>query len=253
MEDTKDKALGVTPQEEKEMHRVFELLCDYQQKTKIKEEMKDLLTHIDESRAIAGQIEKGSRLGNSIETAEKRLQELTTILNEVEGIAIKKISCSDVAEMYKFLKFKVSRKEIEEMIWEVDENLDEHVDWAEFRLMFNRNIMDRTGLEANRMFNLVQFLIYDTNGNGCVSVDETMNLLYARYGRTKMEMKLKELFGEDMHETGRQGGEISFSKFLKAVEVVQMGSFLSTTKGRIAASRGFGKTMKNKSSKNSGH
>ena len=30
-----------------------------------------------------------------------------------------------------------------------------------------------------------------------------------------MEVKLKELFGEDMHETGRQGGEITFSKFLK--------------------------------------
>ena len=30
-------------------------------------------------------------------------------------------------------------------------------------------------------FNLTQFLIYDTNHNGLVSVDETMNLLYARY------------------------------------------------------------------------
>lgn len=67
-----------------------------------------------------------------------------------------------------------------------------------------------------------------------------------------MESKLKELFGEDMHETGRQGGEITFSKFLKAVETVQMGSFLSTTKGRIAASRGFGKSLK-KSQTNKSH
>jgi len=128
------------------------------------------------------------------------------------------------------------------MIWEVDENSDQCIDWTEFRLMFNRNIMDKTGLEPSGMYNLAQFLIYDTNLNGFVSVDETMNLLYARYGRAKMESKLKELFGEDMHETGRQGGEITFSSYLKAVEKVQMNMFLNTTKGKIASSKlGFGK------------
>ena len=59
-----------------------------------------------------------------------------------------------------------------------------------------------------------------------------------------MESKLKELFGEDMHETGREGGEITFTKYLNAVERVQMNIFLSTTKGAIAASKGFGKKKK---------
>lgn len=56
-----------------------------------------------------------------------------------------------------------------------------------------------------------------------------------------MEIKLKELFGEDMHETGRQGGEISFEKYKASVERTQMNLFLSTTKGKIAASKGYGK------------
>lgn len=50
-----------------------------------------------------------------------------------------------------------------------------------------------------------------------------------------METKLKELFGDDMHETGRQGGEITFPKYLNAVEKVQMNTFWNTTKGKIAA------------------
>lgn len=57
-----------------------------------------------------------------------------------------------------------------------------------------------------------------------------------------METKLKELFGEDMQEFGREGGEINFTNYLKSVEKGQMNLFCSTNKGRIAMSKGFGKT-----------
>ena len=43
-----------------------------------------------------------------------------------------------------------------------------------------------------------------------------------RYGKAKMESKLKELFGHNMEETGREGGEIDFSKFLDSFERSQI-------------------------------
>lgn len=245
-EGTAEEIVPITAQEEKEMHRTFFLLCDYQQKTKIKEEMRDLNIFIQEKTEQINDHNNNKEKNNTIITeAQLRLEELTRELQEIENKMDKKITCNDVVEMFKFLKFKISRKEVEELIWEVDENLDECIDFAEFRLMFNRNIIDRTGLEPSRMFWLTQFLIYDSNMNGFVSVDETMNLLYARYGGNKLDSKLKDIFGPNMNETGRQGGEISYANFVKAVETTQMKTFLSTTKGRIAASKGFGKTSKN--------
>lgn len=235
--------MPVSSQEEKEIQRVFDHLCDYQKKYKINQELKDLNEWINANELRhQAQLNAGNtfHLKDPVDDATKqRMEDLKAELHELENNPDRKISCDDVYAVMKNLNQKVTKNDVEEMVWEVDEGLDGCLDINEFRLMFNRNIMDKTGLEPSRMFNLTQFLIYDTNYNGHVSVDETMNLLYARYGRSKMEQKLKELFGEDMHETGREGGEINFTKFLKAVEKVQMDTFLKTTKGKIAVSKGF--------------
>lgn len=37
-----------------------------------------------------------------------------------------------------------------------------------------------------------------------------------------MEIKLKELFGHNMQETGREGGEINFTQFIESFEKSQL-------------------------------
>lgn len=39
-----------------------------------------------------------------------------------------------------------------------------------------------------------------------------------------MEIKLKELFGHNMQETGREGGEINFTQFTDSFEKSQLNS-----------------------------
>jgi hypothetical protein len=56
-----------------------------------------------------------------------------------------------------------------------------------------------------------------------------------------MEEKLRELFGGNMQETGREGGDISFSEFTSTVEKVQLQTFWKTTKGRIISSTSAGR------------
>lgn len=231
----------ITSQEERELRRVFDLLCDYQKKINLKDQIRIIQANSYMAKISAQMDSRITANSKELEQQETAAQnEIDALLQQqvdLETNPDKKISVPDVHCMLKRLKVKMAKKDVQEMVWEVDDDLDQCLNWTEFRLMFTRNIMDNCGLEPSKMFNLTQFLIYDHNGNGRVSVDETMNMLYARYGRVKMETKLKELFGENMHETGREGGEISYQEFIRAVEKVQVQAFWGTTMGMIVASK----------------
>lgn len=67
-------------------------------------------------------------------------------LYELESNMFKSISINDICEMFKYLNKKVNKKDIEEIMWEVDEDLNGRCDWNEFKLMFTRNLADKSGI-----------------------------------------------------------------------------------------------------------
>ena len=75
--------------------------------------------------------------------------------------------------------------------------------------MFNRNLMDKTGLEPVNLFNVIQFMTYDKKLCGTITADDTMAILFARYGRAQLEPRMKQLFGK--------GDELTFVDYLERV------------------------------------
>jgi len=123
------------------------------------------------------------------------------------------------------LNYQMSKKEIDLMIWDVDENLDEKVNEYEFLLMYKRCITDETGLEPKALFNLVQFLMYDKREAWKITEEDTLELLYVRTkegtGEARLEElneEIKKIFGKDNDERRKQSGqekEITFAEFLE--------------------------------------
>ena len=60
------------------------------------------------------------------------------------------------------LKYKAKRNEIEDMIWEVDEDCDKAVSWDEFQLMFHRCRIDKVCLPHAR--DVIFDVPYSVNG-----------------------------------------------------------------------------------------
>ncbi len=160
------------------------MLCDYKRKLMLKDQIREIQANSYMAKIQASMDSRVTPNYKELESAEadglRHIEKLHQDYQDLEGNPEKRISCNDVYQMLKRLKVKIHKREVQEMIWEVDDDLDGCLDWSEFRLMFTRNVMDKCGLEPSKMFNLTQFLIYDHNNNGRVSVDETMNMLYAR-------------------------------------------------------------------------
>eukprot|EP00924_Labyrinthula_sp_SR-Ha-C_P015135 snap_masked-scaffold_9-processed-gene-9.29-mRNA-1 protein AED:0.14 eAED:0.14 QI:949/1/1/1/0.28/0.25/8/124/234 len=233
METNKD----IREEEYRELKRVFKRLCNYSVKVKIEQKLENCQDEEQvkklerDLRAIEYLQEKGNLGKKKFDLKEGKLSPVQGEVKELERKYRTKLSngikAIDLSAIMKTLGKFYSKADIEEIIWEVDENLDKEVDYKELKLCFERNTVDKTGLEPHRLYNLVQFMMYDKDGSGQVSLDETMKMLYARYGRDKMEDQMKILFGEDL-KTQDGDGELSFEEFLSVVEM-----------------RGKGRTLKN--------
>ena len=226
----KKQSKGKTAAETKELRRVFDYCANFLPKQEIYAKLNpfldrktDLVAFINNPDAIEvkdddGNIMDADSINEELEALNVKIEELQKRINAFDSNPTKKIHPEDLNEAMKVLGRKCTKKEIQDMIWEVDENLDGCVDWEEFKLMFHRNITDNTGLEPFQLFNVVQFMMYDKDNSGQVTIDETMHMLFARYGKKNLESQMKILFGENL-QTSDGDGELSFNEYLKAVSV----------------------------------
>ncbi|GMH97771.1 hypothetical protein TrVE_jg9535 [Triparma verrucosa] len=160
---------------------------------------------------------------NELKLLQEEISDLKLTEKKIRDDVHKKISIRDLDAALKSLGRVCTKKELEYMIWEVDENLDQCVDWEEFQLMFERNTTDQTGLEPFELFNIVQFMTYDEDFKGHITEDDTMSTLFARHGRENLELQMNKLFGDQLKSAGGEG-ILTLEQYLRAVSVRQVKS-----------------------------
>ena len=129
----------------------------------------------------------------------------------------KKFGWQEVYRILRELGCPQAKAEVKLMVWEVDEDLDGYVSREEFEIMYKRCVSDKTGLEPRKLFNLVQFMMYDKNHSGRITEEDTLELVYVRYGMEHLEKEIQALFGDV--EAPPEGLEksISFREYLDKI------------------------------------
>jgi len=168
-----------------------------------------------ENNHRGGTLENSEYLMPKENVQKGELECLKRVFDWMDTSNDRKISWQEISEVLVKLNHKTPRDKIELWIWEVDDDLDGMVGEDEFLTMYQRCISDTTGNEPRNLFNLVQFLMYDKEFTGRISVEQTLQILYVRHGRDKLDFEIQEIFGDPAAQKGPDGQElkISFTQF----------------------------------------
>ena len=92
----------------------------------------------------------------------------------------KKFSKKALRKVIRTLCHEFAKDELDNMIWEMDENLDGYISEKEFENMYKKCISDEKEEEGKKLFYLVQFLMYDKDEKHEITVEDTLEILCAR-------------------------------------------------------------------------
>lgn len=148
---------------------------------------------------------------------EKELENLRRVFECIDSKRDSKIDSAELMHQLLKLDYKPKKAELEDMIWEVDEDCDKCVSWDEFKLMFTRCRNDKTGLEPRKLFNVVEFMMHDKDASGKIDMDECMEILFRRFGKDQLEQRTNDFFKNDTDGDN----EISFCEFAKQMSQIR--------------------------------
>ncbi|MEW5299884.1 MAG: hypothetical protein WDW38_011607 [Sanguina aurantia] len=148
--------------------------------------------------------------------------ELERAFDTIDNKHDKKIDSEELNELFIRLGHKAKRGEVEDMLWEVDEDCDGCISWEEFQNLYTKCRDDKTGYEPRGLFNVVEFIMNDKEGSGFITLEEAMQITYLRYGRALLDTQLEEVFGTSDLNSGKILTITEFLSCLHANQVKQL-------------------------------
>ena len=194
--------IEIKSSEQVRLNAVFDQLCAYEEEPSSDEDSKEKLYKKKiEERANAKKMKQPK--STFVSQTMKKTQKKTTKKfkeddddqeqKEKEKAHKKKFSFKALRKTIRNLCDEYAKDEIEQMIWEVDENSDGYVSEKEFTDMYKKCIVDEKEEEAKKLFYLVQFLMYDKENKHYITVEDTLEILCAR-NQAQMDANIDAIF-----------------------------------------------------------
>ena len=194
--------IEIKSSEQVRLNAVFDQFCAYEEEPSSDEDSKEKLYKKKiEERANAKKMKqpKSTFVSQTMKKTQKKTAKKfkedddEQEQKEKEKAHKKKFSFKALRKTIRNLCDEYAKDEIEQMIWEVDENSDGYVSEKEFTDMYKKCIVDEKEEEAKKLFYLVQFLMYDKENKHYITVEDTLEILCAR-NQAQMDANIDAIF-----------------------------------------------------------
>ena len=111
-------------------------------------------------------------------------------------------------------------EDIDQMIWEVDEDMDGRVSKYEMEKMYKRCIVDTQELEPKKLFYFIMFLMFDKDNKRCITEEDTLELLRVRHRDDKeFNNAINEIFLPEGKKKAKGSDQetINFEEFVETM------------------------------------
>ena len=137
------------------------------------------------SSAGGGDDEEAASPTESPNERRKRFLTMSNLKRVFKALDLSDDNYIDADELYEAcrkLGGKLSREEINDVIWEVDDDRNGLLSWNDYLTIYRRSRDDELGFEPKRFYAIVEFLLMDRDCSGEISLDEAMTTIFERQG-----------------------------------------------------------------------
>ena len=198
------KAIDLKPIEQRRLDIIYEELSKLEQEASSdddsleKKYLKEIERNAEQKRmdqkAYKQSKSKGKKKKDNLEESE---QSEKSEVNKKQEIKIGKKALRKMLRLYISPKL-YGPEEIEDMIWEVDEDMDGRVSKYEMEKMYKRCIVDKQELEPKKLFYFIMFLMFDKENKRSINEEDTLELLRVRNRDDKaFNAAIDEIFNPD--------------------------------------------------------
>jgi hypothetical protein len=198
------KAIDLKPIEQRRLDIVYEELSKLEQEASSdddsleKKYLKEIERNAEQKRmdqkVYKQSKSKGKKKKDNLEESE---QSEKSEVNKKQEIKIGKKALRKMLRLYISPKL-YGPEEIEDMIWEVDEDMDGRVSKYEMEKMYKRCIVDKQELEPKKLFYFIMFLMFDKENKRSINEEDTLELLRVRNRDDKaFNAAIDEIFNPD--------------------------------------------------------
>jgi len=150
-------------------------------------------------------------------------QRIKDVYNTLNKTGDGEVDCEELQEYLTYLNFKATKKQVHDMVWEVDDSSEGVIRLDTIRALLTRMQKAKNrgvGTGSNLLRTLIEYMMFDTDGSGGIEIEEVQQMFFIYYGYKGQQLDLKI---KDFQRLRRDATkQIEFGEFLELMDKLDL-------------------------------